>query len=146
MKKIFTLSALAILSAVILAGCTRNNRDYGYDEDYWLTKERGVVVFSDSYCPYYVVETPYGYTVIESISGYTPYEGAIIYGDLSGIGIRDLYNYSSGRIIRSDVVDYWLSYYDAQYMIDELCYYGYKGEKKTIQKTGEGHPGTPKNK
>src|SRR5688572_29426185 len=125
MKKIFTLTSLAILSAVILASCTRSRGDYGYDEDYWLTKERGVVVFSDSYCPYYVVETAYGYTVIESMSGYTPYEGAIIYGELSGIGLRDLYNYSSQRIVRADVVDYWLSYFDAQNLVDDLCYYGY---------------------
>jgi hypothetical protein len=105
-----------------------------------------VVVFSDSYCPYYVVETAYGYTVIESMSGYTPYEGAIIYGELSGIGLRDLYNYSSQRIVRADVVDYWLSYFDAQNLVDDLCYYGYKGEKRTITKNGAGHPGTPKNK
>jgi hypothetical protein len=145
MKKIFTLGALTILSAVLLVACTRQRGDYGYDEDYFLSKERGVVVFSDSYCPYYVVETSYGYTVIESISGYTPYEGAIIYGDLSGIGLRDVYNYSSRTVVRADVVDYWLSYYDAQYLIDDLCYAGYKGQKKEIQKTnGAEHQGTPK--
>jgi hypothetical protein len=148
MKKIFTLSSLAVLLAVVIASCTRSSRgDYGYDEDYYLSKERGVVVFSDSYCPYYVVETEFGYTVIESVSGYTPYEGSIIYGDLSGIGLRDLYNYSSRTVTRGDVIDYWLSYYDAQYLIDNMCYADYKGQKKQITKTnGVGHPGTPKNK
>lgn len=147
MKKIFTLSSLAVLLAVVISSCTRSYRDYGRDEDYFLSQERGVVVFSDSYCPYYVVETQFGYTIIESFSSYTPYEGSIIYGDLSGIGVRDLYNYTNRTIIRGDVVDYWLSYYDAQYLIDNLCYYGYKGQKKQITKTnGVAHPGTPKNK
>jgi len=52
----------------------------------------------------------------------------------------DLYNRSRGTIIRGDVVDYWLSYDEAQYMIDNLCNTGYKSadgtaKKKVIKKT-----------
>ena len=122
MKKIFTISSILILSVVILAGCSKRNADYGYDVDYWLSKERGEVVYSDSYCPYYVVETYNGYAIVRSTSGFTPYEGSIIYGNLSARGFRDLYNRSDGTIIRGEVTDYWLTYGEAQYLIDNLCY------------------------
>lgn len=130
MKKIFTVSSLLILSVVFLAACTRRGGNYGDDEDYWLSRERGIVVYSDDYCPYYVVETYYGYTVIEAMSGYSPYEGDIIYGDLSRIGYMELYNRSAGTITRGDVVDYWLTYGEAQFLIDDLCYYGKSSDKK----------------
>ena len=119
MKRIFTITAVLIVSAILLAGCTK--RDYLYDEDYWLSRERGVVVYSDAYCPYYVVETRNGYTIINSQSGITPYEGSIIYGDLSRIGSMDLYDYSSGTIIRGSVKEYWLTYAEAQNEIGYFC-------------------------
>lgn len=121
MKKIFTLSAILIASILILASCSKRGY-YGNDQDYWLTKERGEVVYSDSYCPYYVVETPNGYTVIRSSSGFVPYEGSVVYGDLSRHGFMDIYNRSEGTVIRGEVTDYWLTYGDAQYLIDNLCY------------------------
>ncbi|HEX2846788.1 MAG TPA: hypothetical protein VHN59_09575 [Chitinophagaceae bacterium] len=132
MKKIFTFSSILILSVVILAGCTK--RSY-YDDgnDYWLSKEYGVVVYSDSYCPYFVVETYNGYTIIRS-GGYRPYEGDEIYGDLSRTGYRDLYSYTDNVVFRGEVTDYWLTYGEAQYMIDNLCYgYNKSATKKTIQ-------------
>jgi hypothetical protein len=120
MKKIFTISSFLILSVVLLAGCTR--RGYSNDEDYWLSKERGVVVYSDNYCPYYVVETGNGYTIIESGGGSKPYENDVIYGDLSRPGYINIYNRSTGIVISGSVVNYWLTYSDAQYAIDNLCY------------------------
>ena len=120
MKKIFTIISLVILSAVVIAGCSK--RDYYNNEDYWLSKERGEVVYSDSYCPYFVVETYNGYTVVRSASGLTPYEGSVIYGDLSRLGYQDIYNWSDGTVTRGEVTDYWLTYGEAQYLIDNLCY------------------------
>jgi hypothetical protein len=142
MKKIFTVSIVSILAVVLLAACSKRGGNYYRDEDYWLSRESGVVVYSDAYCPYYVVETRLGYTVIESLNGYTPYEGNVVYGDLSRTGLADFYDRSSGNIIRGDVVDYWLNYYDAQYLVDNLCYNGYKGTgtdssaRKKIIKSG----------
>ncbi|MEI9945206.1 MAG: hypothetical protein WDN26_13440 [Chitinophagaceae bacterium] len=54
MKKIFTISSILILSVVFLAGCTKHSYNNGDDLDYWLSKENGVVVYSDDFCPYYV--------------------------------------------------------------------------------------------
>lgn len=140
MKRIFTISSILILAVALFAGCSRRDSGYYSDEDYWLSKESGVVAYSDDYCPYYVIETRNGYTVVESLSGYAPYEESVIYGDLSRQGVSDLYNRSRGTIIRGDIVDYWLSYEEAQYMIDNLCYTGYKSNgsdtatKKVIRK------------
>lgn len=122
MKKIFTISALILATAVLLSACSKRGYDYGYDEDYWLRQERGQVVYSDSYCPYYVVETYGGYTIIRSNSGFTPYEGSIVYGDFSRRGYRDFYNRSERIVVRGEVTDYWLTYGEAQYLIDNLCY------------------------
>lgn len=137
MKKIFTISSLLMLSVIILAGCTKRGYDNGSEQDYWLSKENGVVVYSDGYCPYYVLETYNGYTIVRSVNGPLPYEGDEIYGNLSSRGYKDVYNYSDNSIIRGEVTDYWLSYADAQYLIDNLCYSYNKSatgvEKKTIK-------------
>jgi hypothetical protein len=132
MKKIFTISSMLILSVVLLVSCTK--RSYQDDSnDYWLTKEYGVVVYSDNLCPYYVLETYDGYTVVRS-NGYRPYEGDEVYGDLSRLGFRDLYNYTDNSIMRGEITDYWLTYGEAQYLIDNLCYgYSKTAEKKTIK-------------
>ncbi len=138
MKKIFTLSAITLLSAILLVGCSKRGYDYGYSEDYWLSRESGVVVYSDGYCPYYVIETYNGYTIVDAGNGaYSPYEGDIIYGDLSRRGYRDFYNRSTRSLISGRVTDYWLSYGEAQYLIDNLCYtYGKGVEKKKIKQAG----------
>ncbi|MGZ8525566.1 MAG: hypothetical protein ACXWV1_14130 [Chitinophagaceae bacterium] len=122
MKKFFTISSFIILFAVLLAACSKRGADYGYDEDYWLRQERGEVVYSDSYCPYYVIETYNGYTIVRSSSGFTPFEGSVVYGDFSRRGYRDMYNRSDGTIIPGEITDYWLTYGEAQYLVDNMCY------------------------
>ena len=119
MKKLFTLSAIALVAAFLFIGCTKERFPIN-DESYWLTKERGEVVYSDSYCNYYIVQTYSGYTVVRSYGGYKPFEGSILYGDFSYTGTGDIYNRSSGVVFTGYVVDYWLSYFEAQ---DELDYY-----------------------
>jgi hypothetical protein len=119
MKKIFTISSIVLLSALFLAGCYK--QDVGYDESYWLSRERGEVVYSDSYCNYYVVETAAGYTIIRSYGGYKPFEGDIVYGDFSYNGTQDIYNRSDGFVFTGTVVDYWLTYFEAQDAIDYYC-------------------------
>jgi len=119
MKRIFTLSVIAIVAALLVTGCSKE-RYTNVDESYWLSKERGQVVYSDSYCNYYVVETGSGYSVIRSYGGYKPYEGSILYGDFSYTGTSEIYNRSTGVIFSGYVSDYWLSYYAA---MDELDYY-----------------------
>ena len=129
MKKIILISSLVLLSAVIISSCSRNP-PINHDENYWLTQERGDVVYSDPYCSYYVVETYYGYTVMRSWGNYLPYEGSVMYGNFGNYGTRDFYNRSSGYVVPAEVVEYDLSYADAQYAIEYYCPYAKAGKIK----------------
>jgi hypothetical protein len=83
------------------------------DESYWLRQERGTVVMSDFSCPYFVVETRSGYSVLRAWGGSTPFPGDVIYGNLNRYGVSSFYNRSAGYLIDADVKEYWLSYFDA---------------------------------
>ncbi|MEI9945207.1 MAG: hypothetical protein WDN26_13445 [Chitinophagaceae bacterium] len=80
------------------------------------------------------METYSGYTIIRSSAGFRPYEGDEIYGNLSSGGYKEFYNYTDNSIIRGDVVDYWLSYSEAQFAIDDLCYPYGKSTGEPVQK------------
>ncbi|MFT3846380.1 MAG: hypothetical protein QM725_15090 [Lacibacter sp.] len=115
MKSIFTL---VLLSTVLLSSCIKTNLQV-IDEREWLSQERGVVVYSDSYCDYFVVETYNGYSIVENWS-FRPYNGDVLYGDFSNWGTRTIYNRSRGALMRVNIKDSWLSYYTA---MDGLGYY-----------------------
>ena len=111
---------MALIAAFVLNGCTKE-RFVSIDESYWLSRERGEVIYSQSFCNYYVVETNNGYTVIRSYGGYKPQEGSILYGDFSYTGTRDIYNRSGGYILTGTITDYWLSYNGALNALDYYC-------------------------
>lgn len=135
MKRIFTLSGILLAVSLFFSSCVKNQY-VGNDENYWLSKEQGEVVYSDTYCSYFVVETYYGYNVIQAYGSYKPFEGAIVYGNFSSRGTRDFYNYSSGVVFTGSVTDYWLTYNEAQDALDYYCPYG-KGVtvKREIKKS-----------
>ncbi len=135
MKRIFTLSALVLSVTLLLSSCVKNDTYYGFDEGYWLAKERGEVVYSDPYCSYYVVETYYGYNIIQASGGYKPYEGAMVYGNFSARGTRDMYNYSTGFVFTGTVTDYWLTYTEAQDALDYYCPIYGKGVTREFKKS-----------
>jgi hypothetical protein len=121
MKKIFTISSLVVLFSLFLTGCYKNDVGYNNEENFWLSKERGEVVYSDSYCSYFVVQTNSGYTILDAYGGYKPFEGSIVYGDFSFGGTHDIYNRSSGVVFTATVTDYWLTYFEAQDAVDYYC-------------------------
>lgn len=120
MKKIFTLSIVLFSTTIFLSSCYRDNVPVN-NESYWLSKEQGEVVYSDSYCNYYVIETYNGFAVVRAYGGYKPFEGSIVYGNFSASGTRDLYNYSNRIVFTGTVTDYWLSYEEAQNALDYYC-------------------------
>ncbi len=120
MKRIFTFSVIGIIAVLFFTACTKD-RFVNTNEGYWLSRERGEVIYSDNYCNYYVVETNNGYTIIRAYGGYKPFEGSILYGDFSFSGTRDIYNRSSGVIFSGTVTDYWLSYNEALDALDYYC-------------------------
>jgi len=101
------------------------------NENYWLSKEQGEVVYSDTYCSYYVVETYNGYNIVKAYGTYKPYEGSIVYGNFSSRGTRDMYNYSSGVVFTGTVTDVWMTYNDALDALDYYCPYGGKSADGT---------------
>ena len=129
MKKVISLSIIASLAIVFLTGCYKSSNYVG-DQDYWLSKERGTVVYSDPYCSYYVIETPYGYNILRSVGSYRPYEGTEVYGNFGNYGYREFYNYSSNQVFTAEVVEYWLSYFEAQDAINYYCPYVQKPIKQ----------------
>jgi hypothetical protein len=110
---------------LVLASCTRTYVDPRppIDESVWLNKERGVVVYSGFDCDFFVVETRFGYSVVRSWGGFTPARGAVLYGDFSRFGVRSFYNRTEGYIEQANVIDYWLSYWDALDLADFECSY-----------------------
>src|SRR5689334_9960076 len=98
MKKILTYSIVAVLAAVLFTSCAKE-RVYS-DSSYWLSQERGDVVYSSNSCGYYVVATNYGYTVIRNLDGLRTYDGDVMYGNFGGYGSRDFYNYTADVITR----------------------------------------------
>ncbi|MEP6699974.1 MAG: hypothetical protein ABJA85_01610 [Bacteroidota bacterium] len=135
MKKIFTLSAIVLGISIFLSSCVKNQLPPPNNENYWLSKERGEVVYSDSYCNYFVVETYYGFTIVRSYGTYKPYEGTIVYGNFSSQGTKDMYNSSTGYVFTGTVTDYWLTYSAAQNALDYYCPLYGKGEKREFKQT-----------
>ena len=132
MKKIFTYSLLAVLAAVLFTSCRKDAVVYD-DHSYWLSQEQGNVVYSSNACGFYVVETNYGYTIIQNLDGLRTYEGDLLYGNFGGYGTRSFYNYTADVIISGKVVEYDLTYYEAQDAIDYYCPYGKANGLKILQ-------------
>ncbi|MEO6720714.1 MAG: hypothetical protein ABIN67_10110 [Ferruginibacter sp.] len=120
MKKIFTYSIAAVLVALLFTSCSKERVVYD-DNPYWLSQESGEVIYSGNYCGIYVVETNYGYTVVENLNGLRIYQGDVVYGNLGAYGTRDLYNYTANLVTRGNVLEYDLSYDAALDALDYYC-------------------------
>ena len=134
MKKIFTLSAILLFAVVLLSSCVKDHTVITNNENYWLSKEEGEVVYSDPYCNYWVVETYYGYTIVSSNAGSQPYEGDLLYGNFSNTGTRDMYNYSGRFVFTGTVTDYWLNSNEVLDALDYYCPIDGKKKKKRVLK------------
>ena len=121
MKKIFTLAATFLLAVVLLSSCVKEHIVVPNNEAYWLNQDEGEVVYVDPSCNYWVLQTYGGYDVVRSSSGSMPYEGELIYGNLSSRGSRDLYNYSGKYVFGATITDYWLTYSQALDILDYYC-------------------------
>jgi hypothetical protein len=143
MKKIFTLSIAAVMAALLFTSC-RKEVVVVDDNSYWLSQEQGNVVYSSNYCGYYVVETNYGYTVIQNIDGLRTYAGDVMYGDFGRYGTRDFYNYTADVITLGKVMAYDLTYSEAQAAIDYYCPVGKaNGQKITVSSSSQSKTARP---
>src|SRR5947209_8706271 len=120
MKKIFTCSIAAVLAALLFTSCAKERVVYE-DNSYWLSQESGEVIYSSNSCGIYVIETTYGYTIVENLNGLRIYEGDVVYGNFGAYGARDIYNYTADLVTRGNVVEYDLSYSAALDALDYYC-------------------------
>ena len=121
MKKIFIYSIVAVLFSSCAKERVYDNRSA------WLSQESGDVVYSNNPCGLYVVETNYGYTVVQNIDGLSIHEDDVMYGNFGGYGTRDFFNYTADIITRGNVVEYDLTYNEALDAIDYYCPLGKAG-------------------
>lgn len=142
MKKIFTYSIMAALSVILFTSC-RKEKVYYDDHSYWLSQERGDVVYSNNACGFYVVETNYGYTIIQNLDGLRTYSGDIMYGNFGGYGNRSFYNYTADLVTSGRVVEYDLTFNEAQDAIDYYCPYG-KAAGATIKQSATSQSKIPR--
>ncbi len=133
MKKIFTYSVLAVFAVVFFTSCRKETVVVYDDGSHWLSQERGWVVYSNNACGYYVVETNYGFTIIRNLDGLRTYENDVMYGNFGAFGIRSFYNYTADVVTRGEVVEYDLTYNEAQDAIDYYCPYGKANGLKILQ-------------
>ncbi len=121
MKRLLLLSFLAVM---LLSACTK--RDYissPIDPYEWMrTHEKGVVAYVDYYTGNYIVDTYNGYAVIESFGGYVPREYDQEYAYFSNRGMQTIYNWSGDYFTSKRVVDSWLTWWDAMYVLDRISY------------------------
>ncbi len=120
MKKIFTSLMATVLVALLFTSCIKETVVHD-DNSYWLQQERGSVIYSSNSCGIYVVETNYGYTIVQNLDGLRTYEGDVMYGNFAGYGTRDFYNYTANLVTRGNVVEYDLSYNAALDALDYYC-------------------------
>ena len=119
MKKISTYSIVTVLVAVLFTSCAKEKI---YDNPSpWLSQESGNVVYSNNPCGIYVVETNYGYTVIQNFDGLRTYEDDVMYGNFGAYGTRDFFNYTANIVTRGNVVEYDLTYNEALNLIEYYC-------------------------
>lgn len=121
MKKLYFLLAVPVL---LLAGCSKRDLlPSEIDEREWMrTHERGVVAYVDLYSGNYIVDTYNGFAVIEAWSGIAPREYDEEYALFSNRGVQTIYNRQGNYFTQGRIVDSWLTWSDALYVLDELNY------------------------
>ncbi len=121
MKSFYLFS---LLSFVLLASsCSKKDYYYPPDEYDWMrSHEKGTVAYVDSYTGNYIVSTYNGYAVIENFDGIYPHKYDDAYAHFSNPGTQTIYNYHGNYFSTGRVVDSWLSWQDALYLLDELSY------------------------
>jgi hypothetical protein len=121
MNKLYILLAVAVL---FLAGCTK--RDYVIPDEIdiheWMrSRDEGIVAYVDYFTGNYVVDTYNGFAVVTSRGGITPHEEDAVYAFFGSRGVQTIYNYNGDYFSDDRIVDTWLSWDDAMYLIDDLA-------------------------
>jgi len=69
---------------------------------------KGIVVYKDYDCDYFLVKTSSGYAILEWYGGSEPEVGDILIGNIDSYGFKNIYNKSRGSKLRVYVEEYWI--------------------------------------
>lgn len=121
MKKIYLL---APFFALLLVACSK--RDYIPVEtnprEWMRTHDRGVVAYVDYSTGNYIVETYNGYSVVEPWDQVTPIEYDEAYAYFNNRGVQTIYNRSGDYFSKGRVVESWLTWNEAMFVLEDLRY------------------------
>lgn len=124
MKKLYLVLPLIV---ILLAACSK--KDYIVDdisESEWMrTHDHGIVAHVDHTNGNYIVETYHGYSVVELWGGIRPVEYDDEYANFDNRGIQTIYNHSGNYFTKGRIVESWLNWQDARFILDELRYGNY---------------------
>lgn len=119
MKRLYIFAALSV---ILLSACSKKDY-YEVDEYEWMrTHEEGTVAYVDTYTGNYIVETFDGFSVIESRDGSIPQKFDRAYAHFSSRGLQTIYNYHGNYFSTARIVETWLSWSDALYVLDRISY------------------------
>ena len=82
---------------------------------------KGEVVYIETGCDYYILQSSDGFALVEHAEGPTPSADDVIVGDFESYGKKQLFNRTSRERIKGWVVDYWLAQDEAMQMYLEQC-------------------------
>ena len=84
-------------------------------------ESQGRVVYNKSECHgYFVILTASGYSILAYMGGYYPIEDDVISGDFKNYGVSEMLS-SSGQISKVQVIENYLSIFQAKQRIVERC-------------------------
>jgi hypothetical protein len=90
------------------------------DVNEWMqTHEQGVVAQVDFFSGNYMVQTRFGYSVVEAW-GATPRTGDVLYAHLNFPGTQQIYNRSGQYFTTGRIQGYGMSYFQALELLDWL--------------------------
>lgn len=125
MKRLYFLIPVLL---ILFSSCYKRDYyrdDYRTDADWMRMHDHGTVAYVDYSNGNYIVDMPSGFAVVEYYGGVSPQQYDDVYAYFTSRGVQTVFNYSIGHYGQGRVVDSWLSWSDAMYLIDQLNYGGY---------------------
>ena len=82
---------------------------------------QGIVVYRQSGCDYFVVQTAKGYDILEWFGGWDPDKGDLLIGNFGTYGMHDIRDSTVDEAVTVWVEEFWLSKADALENLVEQC-------------------------
>lgn len=117
-----TAIILFLIGTLGFTACTKGDLvPVNLDPDQFMrTHQSAEVVLSDYFSGNYIVQTRQGFAVVEGWGGIVPRDFDLLFGHFQFTGLQDIYNYRGNYFIRGRIVDTWLTWGEALYLLDQI--------------------------